>query len=243
MTQNARKVADEIRQGLFTPFVMGLAVIGLVLAAQREFQWFEFQTQAIVIFAFLCLVVFHFVAWACRRKTNDKSLKFVELSYLVIAFTGILGVTQLRSEAILSEIHFRMQIGADTLPQHNLCKPDPNGYQCQDEIAMLELLKNKSDDLSRIRELFERHMKDMENTKFWGFIGLHINSLMTLAVRYHDTKDSFSIDKLLGFYLLCIGLALRLTKTSVEIFEWYVPKISLGTTFLPTEKSDVHNTA
>jgi hypothetical protein len=47
---------------------------------------------------------------------------------------------------------------------------------------------------------------------------------------------------LFGFYILSIGLALRLTKVSAEVFEWHIPKTPATAIVLPKDEPDAHST-
>jgi hypothetical protein len=236
-----------IVHGLATPVFLLGPVFGLIGVA---YYWSMNQIEQfwhLTGFTVLALAGIHFVFFACRKLTTEKTLKIVDYFYLGIAFLGIYGILDAQSSVRGSYLAVQTRALIENLiPPLNACtKRDPHGSCAEEDefVSVLRIYGWSPDSYRWHRGLYEERLKSgkaVADNEFWevaaDFYRLHSEDKTANAVENEIIHRIF-----LGFYLLSIGLCLRLSKVTVEVFEWYLPKASSFSTVMPTIEPSAQN--
>jgi hypothetical protein len=225
------KILRELRAGLFTPACVSLVLIPFVVLAYYWSMDGEVgQLDRVMVFAIMSLFLLHLAASFCSSRTNDKSLKFLEWMFLGFAFVGIYGVVEVEGPAVRAHAEGERYILVNYLEiLANKCsKIDPSG--CETELRIVASAKNFGWNESLAEELRQhlegaKKVQTEDEEQFWGALAA-LKARNDYFARLSITEASSVRFKVLGFYLLVLGLSLRIIKTSIELFEWHRPKIA-----------------
>ena len=219
------------------------AFVGLVQSSALRNQ--EFRLTA---FAVGCLLAFHIVFFLCRRLTDEVTLRLIDYLYLGLALLGIYGALDVEATILKAKIPDIVAVHRVDYRKLTDCTGDVFQRGCNWERDAFRVLDRPYDHLQYryLLELakyyFEGGVPNEKQKPLFDTVTAlyrHVQSSVYDHTEVHDII--VYMNKLNWFYLLAIGLALRLTKVSIEVFKWHRPKVSSSSTESPKYPRGAHN--
>jgi len=217
---------------LQTPLYLFGAIILLITVGYMSIVYFRDQELPIIIFTLGSVVVFHILLWLLRKRTDDKGLRIVDYVYLSLAFLGVGGIVDV--QATIAREQYQSII-ATYMPELESLKPckDASSPECKLSEAFLASV-SQPDPLmfrfvSQMRSIFSLEFIPFltqpkpDVQKFNEKLGVMMDLLskeVGPSLRSGKTREN----RFIAFYVLAIGLALRFTKVSAELFKWHRAK-------------------
>lgn len=204
------------------------------------------QTVKIAIFLAFNLLIFHLLFRAFRKRSSERDLRTVEYLYLSLALLAVAGVLEFQSAYVEFE---RGRVIAGHMPYEGFaelpyCKARESGDVSAIDPQLLE--KHHIGRLCRWQTAFSEELNTydhksmrnfIDNTE-WNFgptppepIAGRIEVLKKLWDEMEATVNRYKINttdrnwvllKLYAFYLLALGLAIRIGKLSADVFGWRI---------------------
>ncbi|MBR1120281.1 hypothetical protein JQ628_02050 [Bradyrhizobium lablabi] len=210
-------------------WIMGLTVF-LICFGFLLIAYVPDQLASIFAFSILALILYHFVFAQLRNITNDKALKIVDYLYLGLALFGVGGIIDIQSkmanERYIAVVEYYM-------PQLEKLKPckNPKGKECDFANSMMNIVRTPDPAYYRTAKMLDRMMQGFRDYKladenispFLGKFDEMVAVLDERAIPYMRPARSGE-NQFIWFYILAVSLALRITKVTVELREWHVPK-------------------
>jgi hypothetical protein len=187
--------------------------------------------------------------WWCRKETTDKALKIVDYIFLSLGFVGVFGALDVQANIYKSRIPSILARHAVSIEFSDPCKS--NNLDREDchwpEIVKI-ILKRPYDHLLLGMQLEKSRLNEdypdgitKSHQDFIDEVQSLYDAMERDVYQHIDPIEQRETDKrIFAYYVLCAGLALRLTKVSAEVFEWHVPKSVPAAIVLPKNESDAH---
>lgn len=187
---------------------------------------------SIVIWLALANAAFHGLIWLHRSRTTAAELRSLEYVYVAIGLIGILGIFEIQTILLKGRV-------SDVLQRHasnNVSHADCEAYE-RDKNLMTRIRCNVENEyngmfsdynhgrLGTFLPIYERSDIVDESIKSTVRRMREIYSEMDREVFSHvidSTSPGWLFLKIMGFYFLLTGVALKIAKTSGEVFRWHV---------------------
>jgi len=220
------------------PVIASLCAVVLASVGYWISQTGPSRLVKLALFSLITVVLLHAVYWACRRVTTDKAIRTIDYVYLTIAFFGIYGVLDIQANLIqlqASEIRDSYTFDLDDLRLCERAIEKPPEMVCDAEKAVRGYLQ-KPYDFNSHRDLFfvllmvDSPFTDLIKATYLARYERVLSQVRALhkemqdkVFQYVDPEEDTVLRRMFGFYVLSIGLAVRFTKVSSEVFSWKIP--------------------
>jgi hypothetical protein len=226
-------VVAFLKSAFFSTFALSLILIG---AAYEMSTTGPDQRVKLFLFAVLCLAVFHLAFWMCRRISNDKTIRATDYIYLTLGLVGIAGVLEIQSSLVqlrVREIIFHHLTDND-YQGPGYCQPfdsDPLSREKFVRCAWQERIgKSWSQyDHPALKEALDSTLRVFPEgmpapaQQYFGYAQSLYDDMEQSIFQYVETDPSIPLKRRLwAFYIICIGLTLRLSRVTAEILRWHM---------------------
>ena len=204
-----------------------------------------------VLWFFIVCMIFHFILWGNRKATTQNQLRALEYVYIVIGLVGALGVVEVKSSFIETEMKLSRGAGwgdrTDYCVAHDLEPERVKLTQAQNLKCKFEREANSLTNpynhaglrnlLDRAHDYFATHASEEEKTLIKPLADYLESTWERMDVIYKKYGLEMSVPdefkklisdsnwlrlRIAGFYMLLIGVAIKFAKTTAEIKGWLV---------------------
>ncbi|WP_154073478.1 hypothetical protein [Bradyrhizobium erythrophlei] len=220
------KLADSLRTPGWTALLAGALIwFGFILIRRVAD-----QLTSIICFAIASLILFHVLFWLLREATDDKALKIIDYMYLGLALCGVFGIIDLQSKIAKDRYQFVVSYYLPDLQKVKPCR-NPKGKECDFATSMLNIITTPDPTyFATTKQLFtmlkgwqDYKLNDEDTTKFVSKFS-EMTAVLDEDVMPYLRLARSGENQFIWYYILAASLALRLTKVTVELFKWHVPK-------------------
>jgi hypothetical protein len=194
------------------------------------------------------LVTFHISFWLLRSTLNSRALKAVDYLYLSLGFVGVFGALDVQASVYKGNIARILHYAVPEIVRLNPCKDPDDSNDCVWPNMMVHTLKDSliynhswlEMDLRDATKVYYKNGIPPSHQKFYDQVKLLYDDMQDQVFQYVEPIEQITTErKILAYYILCIGLALRITKVTAELFPR--PEDRSSQPLLPTEPSEPHN--
>jgi hypothetical protein len=245
-----RERAAEVEKAVATPLMLLLPTLILIIVGSVLAWRGPDHYSKLIVFGAICLVVYHLTFWLCRKETTDRALKVVDYIFLGLGFVGVFGALDVQANVYRSKIPDVLARYRPSVDEAYPCNRDSRrSKNCHwPEVVKIVLsrpynhiLLGMQFDKERVESAYPNGMTDQDKEFFDAVRSLY-DAMQDEVYQYVDPIEVFDINhKIFAYYILCVGLSLRLTKVSAEVFGWHLPKGAPPVAVLPTTGLDDHN--